>query len=72
LPYGTANIYQYTYTKKSNMVDDSAKNVSEDEDVLIIYIDKYSKRMQSYIPLRKGKLIKTETMDGRIYYNVKM
>lgn len=71
LPYGIENTFQYSYIK-NNAVDETAIDVSEGEDVLVIYIDKYSEMVKSYVPLRRGELVRSEKMDGRIYYYVKM
>lgn len=71
LPVGCVNMYQYNYLVNS-AVDSSAMNCSIGESVLITYIDKYSTKDNAFIPLRRGELIRTEKVDGRIYYYVKL
>ena len=71
LPHGYENVFQYSFIKNP-AVDENAKIASVGEDVLIIFLDKFSKESKRYIPLRKGVLSRTEIKDGRIYYFVRL
>lgn len=74
LPLGAINRYQYRYEGNNSAVDSSIKmNCNVGDNVIISYIDKYAAEEEVvYLPLRKGRIIKYEMMDGRVYYDVKL
>ncbi len=71
-PVQMINTYQYNCEGVDSHIDYSAlpNYCKENDDVLITYIDKLSNDNIIYFPLRLGKLIKCEIIDGRIYYEV--
>ena len=76
LPYGSENLYQYSYESNSYVDDSIAEGTIKgrkikDANVLIVFINK-DKIPYEYIPLRKAKLILKEDKNGRSYFYVSL
>lgn len=73
LPCGIDNEYRYSIGGEHQYVEETLLSFqTPGEDVMIIFIDRFSEKGFTYYPLRKGKFIKTEEKGSKIYFSVQL
>ena len=75
-PSGWANEYRYDYQGQPYHIDptkvDEFVKTKKGEDVLIIFVDRYSANGYTFHPLRKAKLISCRQDGVRLFFKVKL
>lgn len=71
LPEGTNNEYRYSVYNDRSFVDpELLSSLSNDEEVLIIFIDRFSEGGFKFYPMRKGNLYQTQSDEGKLFFKV--